>query len=126
MHVTKLENPQHYHLRLEPGVNLHQSLRDFLNAEGLSRCFVLSTIGSVRSAVVNYPVTDTQPPEVQCDKLQDLFEINGISGEVWREGEDVRVHLHGSFTYRCKTVYGGGLGDAVVFKLAEMVILGLK
>lgn len=125
MYTAKLEKPSYYHLRLEPGENLHQSLRGFLTAQGLSRAFVLSTIGSVRAAVVNFPVTDADPPEVRCESLQGLYEINGIAGEVWREGAEVRVHLHGSITHRAATVYGGGLGDAVVFKLAEMVILGL-
>jgi hypothetical protein len=37
------------------------------------------------------------------------------------------VHLHGSVTREGSTLYVGGLGDgAVVLKLAEMVIAGVK
>lgn len=125
MYVTPLAAPRYFHLRLEPGVSIQQSLRQFMESERLTRAFVLSTIGSVREAVINYPLTDTQPPEVGHDTLNGLYEINGIAGEVWREAGEIRVHLHGSVTHRASSVYGGGLGDLVVFKLAEMVILGL-
>ena len=126
MQITPLPNPAFYHLRLEPGANLQQALRDFLDAQMLDRAFVLSTIGSVRRAVVNFPMTDTQPPEVGHEDFDGLYEINGIAGEIWREAGETRVHLHGSITHRAAAVFGGGLGDLVVFKLAEMVILGLK
>jgi hypothetical protein len=37
------------------------------------------------------------------------------------------VHLHGTVTRQASELYGGGLGDgAVVLKLAEMVIAGVK
>ena len=66
-------------------------------------------------------------PEVGSIVLDGPFEINGISGEVWRDGAEIRVHLHGSVTREAGTLYGGGLGEgAVVLKLAEMIIAGIK
>jgi len=59
--------------------------------------------------------------------LDGPFEINGICGEVWREETEIRVHLHGTVTREGSRLYGGGLGDgAVVLKLAEMVIAGVR
>ena len=77
--------------------------------------------------VVNFPKALVDNPEVGCIVLEGPFEINGISGEVWREDKGIRVHLHGTVTREGSGLYGGGLGDgAVVLKLAEMVIAGVK
>ena len=126
MEVTRLDTCTLYHLRLGPGADLFQSLRDFLEREGLNRAYVLSTIGSLRRIVINYPDTADMPPKVESVTLEGLFEINGISGEVWRGEGGIQVHLHGSITRKAETLYGGGLGDgAEVLKLAEMVIAGV-
>jgi hypothetical protein len=127
MESAKIETPAFYSLRLKPGEDLFSSLRAFLEREGLSRAFVLSTIGSLRKVVVNYPETNDMPPKVGKVTLEGLFEINGISGEVWWEGPSIRIHVHGSITERGKTVYGGGLTEpAEVLKLAELFIAGVK
>ncbi len=127
MVTTPLDNVQYFHLRLGPGEDLFRSLRAFLDEQGLARAFLLSTIGSLRRVVVNFPKALVDNPEIGSIVLDGPFEINGISGEVWREDEDIRVHLHGTVTREASTLYGGGLGDgAVVLKLAEMVIAGVK
>jgi predicted DNA-binding protein with PD1-like motif len=127
METTRLNNPEYYHLRLGPGEDLFGSLRELMRREGLRRAFVLSTIGSLRRVVVNYPMTDEMPPRVGNITLEGLFEINGISGEVWCEGDEIRVHLHGSVARGASELYGGGLGEgAQVLKMAEMVITGFK
>lgn len=126
MTVTPLPNPVHLHLKLGPGADLFASLREFLDAQNLERAYVLSTIGSLRKVVVNFPTAMVDEPEVGSVTLEGAYEINGISGEVWREPGRIRVHLHGSVTREAATLYGGGLGEgAVVLKLAEMVILGI-
>lgn len=127
MDTTRLGDLRHFHLRLGPGEDLFGSLRAFLEKEELTRAFVLSTIGSLRRVVVNYPSSVTDNPEIGSVVLEGAFEINGISGEVWREDGGIRVHLHGSVTLKAGTLYGGGLGEgAVVLKLAEMVLAGVK
>ena len=127
MVTTPLENLQYFHLRLGPGEDLFQSLRVFLDEQGLARAFLLSTIGSLRRVVVNFPKAVVDNPEVGSIVLDGPFEINGICGEVWREGNGIRVHLHGTVTREGSKLYGGGLGDgALVLKLAEMVIAGVK
>jgi predicted DNA-binding protein with PD1-like motif len=129
MVTDTLENLQYFHLRLGPGEDLFRSLRLFLDEQGLERAFLLSTIGSLRRVVVNFPKALVDNPEIGSIVLDGPFEINGISGEVWREGREIRVHLHGTVTRAGEGsgLYGGGLGDgAVVLKLAEMVIAGMK
>ncbi len=127
MVTEKLDSLQYFHLRLGPGEDLFKSLRVFFDEQGLARAFLLSTIGSLRRVVVNFPKAMVDNPEVGSILLEGPFEINGITGEVWREGQDIRVHLHGSVAREGRELYGGGLGDgAVVLKLAEMVIAGVK
>ena len=127
MVTTALDGLRHFHLHLGPGEDLFRSLRVFLDEQGLSRAFVLSAIGSLRTVVVNFPRSVAENPEVGSVVLDGPFEINGITGEVWRDGAEIRVHLHGSVTREAGTLYGGGLGEgAVVLKLAEMIIAGLK
>lgn len=124
-----LDNLQYFHIRLGPGEDLFQSLRLFLDEQGLARAFLLSTIGSLRRVVVNFPKAIEDNPEIGSIVLEGPFEINGINGEIWREGAEIRVHLHGTVTRAGagSGLYGGGLGDgAVVLKLAEMVIAGVK
>ena len=123
MVTTPLDNLQYFHLRLGPGEDLFQSLRDFLAEQGLARAFLLSTIGSLRRVVVNFPKALVDNPEVGCIVLDGPFEINGISGEVWREDTGIRVHLHGTVTRegkrglwrrvgrRCGGAQAGGDGD---------------
>jgi predicted DNA-binding protein with PD1-like motif len=127
METTKFETPELYYLKLGPGEDLFGALREFLEKEGLQRALVLSTIGSLRKVVVNFPVTNDMPPRVESVTLEGLFEINGIAGEVWREDGAIRVHLHGSVTRSASELYGGGLGEgAEVLKLAEMSIAGIR
>lgn len=127
MIVKKIEKPEWFHVKLPTGSDLFQGLRDFLDEQKLSRAYVLTTIGSMTKAICNYPVGDKMPPEVRNKKYEQLLEINGIAGEVWREDGNIRVHLHGSLTHEADTVYGGGLADgARVLMQAEMVIMGLK
>jgi predicted DNA-binding protein with PD1-like motif len=127
MVTTPLENLHYFHLRLGPGEDLFKGLRLFLDEQGLERAFLLSTIGSLRRVVVNFPKAVVDNPEVGSIVLDGPFEINGICGEVWREETEIRVHLHGTVTREGSRLYGGGLGDgAVVLKLAEMVIAGVR
>jgi predicted DNA-binding protein with PD1-like motif len=117
MVTTTVDNVHYYHLRLGPGEDLFECLRAFL----------LSTIGSLRRVVVNFPKALVDNPEIGSIVLDGPFEINGISGEIWRDETGTRVHLHGTVTREASTLYGGGLGDgAIVLKLAEMVIAGVK
>ena len=59
MQVTELTQPKWYKLRLGPGSDLFQGLRDFFEQQKLERAFILSSIGSLEKIICNYPVTCT-------------------------------------------------------------------
>ncbi len=125
MHITSLAQPSWFHLRLDPGADVFQGLRDFMDEKGLSRAFVVSSIGSLSRVTVNYPEGPGMPPPVKNKTIETMLEVNAIAGEVWRENGTTRVHLHGSVTHQAETLYGGGIADgAKVLVRLEMVIMG--
>ena len=52
MQVTELTQPKWYKLRLGPGSDLFQGLRDFFEQQKLERAFILSSIGSLEKIMV--------------------------------------------------------------------------
>jgi len=81
MQVTELTQPKWYKLRLGPGSDLFQGLRDFFEQQKLERAFILSSIGSLEKIICNYPVTcTTMPPPVKSKTIEKFFEVNGITG----------------------------------------------
>jgi predicted DNA-binding protein with PD1-like motif len=123
----ELKQPQWYNLRFGPGEDVFQGLREFFQEKKLERAFVLSSIGSLEKVTCNYPVVGTKmPPDIKSRTVEDFLEINGISGEIWREEGRIRIHLHGSVTHETDTLYGGGIAEgAKALVLVEMVIMGL-
>ena len=126
MDIKKLSGLKWYQLTLGPGAGLHASLRDFLEKERLSKAFVLTCIGSCSRVVAVYPKTYDIPPELGRVEFEGLFEINSIAGDVTRENESIRVHLHGSLTKEGREVFGGAIQEGTtIFKMADLVIAGL-
>ena len=73
------------------------------------------------------PRPATVPPEIERFTLEGLFEINVIAGELRRQGNEIKVHLHGSVTRAGTEVSGGAINEGTrIFKVAEMVIVGVK
>ena len=126
MQIKNLEGLTWYHLTLDAGAMLHQSLRDFLEREGLRHAFVLSCIGSCTKVVAVFPKTKEIPPELGRMEFEGLFEMNGIAGDVQRLDGEIKVHLHGSLTKEGREVFGGAIQEGTqIFKTAELVIAGL-
>ncbi len=127
MQINNLSDLCWYQLVLPPGALLHDSLEEFFEKENLRHAFVLSCIGSCTDVTAVFPKTNEIPPELGRVEFTGLFEMNGISGDVKRVGDEVRVHLHGSLTKEGKEVFGGAVQRSTkIFRTAEMVIAALK
>ena len=111
MKVSELSGLKWYQVVLDPGVLLHDSLKQFLVENNLRQAFVLSCVGSCTDVVAVFPKTKEIPPELGRVVFEGLFEMNGISGDVKRDGDEVKVHLHGSFAKQGKEVFGGAIQD---------------
>lgn len=127
MEAISFTSPTWYTLTLSEGKDLVASLKDFFQRKQLGLAYVVSCIGSLEKVVLAFPKTQTMPPEVEQISLEGLFEINGISGNIKKESEDIKVHLHGSVSSRGREVSGGAIiAGTRVFKVAELLILGFK
>jgi predicted DNA-binding protein with PD1-like motif len=114
-------------LTLGAGEDLFRALRDFFRKENLIEAYILSCIGSVEKVVLAYPKTKQIPPEIERISLEGLFEINGISGNIKQEAGEIKVHLHGSISKAGREVSGGAINEGTrVFKVAELVVVGIK
>ena len=126
MEIRSLSGLKWYQLSLGPGTGLHAALRDFLEKENLSKAYILTCIGSCSKVVAVYPRTSDIPPELGRLEWEGFFEINTIAGDVTREGDGIRVHLHGSLTKNGEEVFGGAIQEGTtIFKMADLVIAGL-
>jgi len=127
MDIRRLQGMRWYRLELFAGSDLFESLRDFLNREGLREAYVLSCIGSVDKVVLAYPTTHSVVPEVAQVTLEGLFEINGLAGEIRQTEGQVKIHLHGSLSRQAREVVGGAFLEGTrILKMAELIIAGVK
>jgi predicted DNA-binding protein with PD1-like motif len=127
MEIDKISTPMWYKVTLEAGEDLFQALRGFFQKEKLKEAYVLTCIGSLEKVVLAYPKTRQIPPEIDRMSLEGLFEINGISGNIKKEAGEIKVHLHGSISKAGIEVTGGAMNEGTrVFKVAELVIIGIK
>jgi predicted DNA-binding protein with PD1-like motif len=127
MEIDKISLSIWYKVSLEAGEDLFQALKGFFQREKLKEAYILTCIGSLEKVVLAYPKTKRIPPEIDRMSLEGLFEINGISGNIKKEGGEIKVHLHGSISQGGREVSGGALNEGTrVFKIAELVIIGVK
>ncbi len=127
MDIKELSGLKWYQLTLGPGAVLHSALRDFFARENLKKAYVLTCIGSCSRIVAVYPETDDIPPPLGRIEIEGLFEINSIAGDITREKDGIRVHLHGSLTEKGSRVIGGAIQEGTtVFKMADLVIAAIS
>jgi predicted DNA-binding protein with PD1-like motif len=127
MDFARVSTPIWYRVTLEAGEDLFQALRGFFQKEKLREAYILSCIGSLEKIVLAYPRTKQIPPEIDRICLEGLFEINGISGSIKKEAEEIQVHLHGSISKSGREVSGGAINEGTrIFKIAEVMIVGIK
>jgi len=127
MDIAQISPSSWYRITLGPGEDLFRATKDFFRRERLREAYVLSCIGSLEKVVLAYPKTKVLPPEIESIVLEGLFEINGISGNIKQEAGEIKVHLHGSLSRAGKEVFGGAIiAGTRIFKIAELVIVGVK
>lgn len=100
-------------LRLLPGDDLRASLEDYTRTHALEAAFVLSAVGSLRSALLRYADADHAQP------VPGPLEIVSLVGTLSQTG----AHLHIAVADTQGKVSGGHLGvGSLVHTTAEIVI----
>ncbi len=127
MESSETHPPLWFKVTLQRGEDLFEGLRNFLEKESLREAHLLSCIGSLERIVLAYPKSRGFPPEVGYSIFEDIFEINGISGNIKRERGEIKIHLHGSVSKGGNKILGGAIAEGTrVFKVAELLIVGIK
>lgn len=100
-------------LRLKPGDDLRQSLKEFAFAHHLQAGFVLSAIGSLSQAAIRF--ADQPKSEILTEK----FEILLLNGTLSVHG----LHLHCAIADSTGKVIGGHIDNGcIIYTTAEIVI----
>jgi len=105
-------------VRLVPGQELRRSLLDFVSKKNLKAPFIMTCVGSARSAKLRLANATAEEPHYLLDLVGPL-EIMSINGTFSSDG---RCHLHASFSNEQGKVFGGHLIEMVVRTTAEVVI----
>ncbi len=104
-------------VRLQPGVDIKQSVAEFVAREGIAAGVVVSSVGSLQRA--EFRLAGAQPDHQSMLVREDEFEIVSLNGTVG--GKD--MHLHISLSDRDGNVIGGHLKDGCIAKTTvELVI----
>ena len=100
-------------LRLQPGDDLRASLEAYARVRCQGAAFVLTTVGSLRTARLRY----ANSPEATA--LDGFFEILSLAGTLSRDG----AHLHMALADERGTMWGGHvLSGCMVYTTAEIVL----
>lgn len=120
--MSKFENARasqarFYVIRLEPGDDVVEELRAFVNAKGLKAVSIVSVVGSLNTALLRYANTGVWA------EVSGHFEIVSLVGTIDEKGE----HLHISLSDRTGKTIGAhfGVGSAV-YTTAEIVLAELE
>lgn len=100
-------------IRLKPGQDLKQELKNFVLDQQIQAGLILTAIGSLQKATIRYA---NQP---NSSVLTEKFEILSLNGTLSMHG----MHLHIVLGDRAGQVIGGHLTDGcIIYTTAEIVI----
>jgi predicted DNA-binding protein with PD1-like motif len=111
--------------RFDDGDNILDGLNDVVRKENL-RAGVLYLIGGMKKGrFVVGPETESMPPVPVWRELDESHEIVGI-GTVFWQGEEPKIHFHGTYAKRDKVLAGCMRQNAETFLVLEAIIMEIK
>ena len=111
--------------RFDDGDNVLDGLNDVVRKENL-RAGVLYLIGGMKKGrFVVGPEAESMPPVPVWRELDESHEIVGI-GTVFWQGEEPKIHFHGTYAKRDKVLAGCMRQNAETFLVLEVIIMEIK
>lgn len=109
----KSEKNTFYALRLKPNQDLKKELQAFVKKENIKAGFVVTTVGSLKKAVIRFA------NQKENTVLENKFEIVSLVGTMGQDG----LHLHISISDENGKTIGGHLADgSLIYTTAEIVL----
>lgn len=100
-------------LRLKPNLDLKDSLRKFVNSNNIKSGFILTTVGSLKQAIIRFA------SQSNSQLFTGKFEIVSLVGTVSTSG----IHLHIAISDEEGKTIGGHLDNGcIIYTTAEIVI----
>ena len=111
--------------RFEDGDDILEGLSGIARKEGI-KAAVFYLVGGVKeSKIVVGPENDTPPPVPVWRDLEESHETHGV-GTIFWQGEEPKVHFHGSYGKKDTAKTGCLRGTAKTFLVMEAVIVEIK
>jgi predicted DNA-binding protein with PD1-like motif len=114
------ENPSLVFVRLHQNEDLFESLRQICTACNLKVGIVVSGIGMLKQAELNYYVESGRYSPIL---LPEPLELVSLTGSIIRRDGDCHVHVHAVLARENKETLAGHLSRAKVNVTSEIVIL---
>jgi predicted DNA-binding protein with PD1-like motif len=106
-------------LRLEKGELLVESLTKLIKDENIRGAWV-SGLGGVSWAELGFYSLDTK--QYKWKKFEQALEITSLQGNIAWSGEELVLHLHGTFSDDNLQAYGGHVKEAEVAGTCEILL----
>ena len=111
--------------RFDDGDNILDGLNDIVKKENI-RAGVLYLIGGMKKGrFVVGPETETMPPVPVWREFDESHEIVGI-GTIFWQGQEPKIHFHGTYAKRDKVLAGCMRQNAETFLVLEAIIMEIK
>lgn len=106
-------------IRLDPGEEILESLHEWCRSQGIVNA-TISGIGSVENPTLAHYNHDTK--QFVEKKLEGIYEVTAIQGNVGAVGDQPLVHLHLTLANAEMQAFGGHLVQAVCAATVELSI----
>jgi predicted DNA-binding protein with PD1-like motif len=111
--------------RFDDGDAVLDGLNDIVRKENIRAGIVYLVGGMKKGGFVVGPETEEMPPVPIWRNLDESHEIVGI-GTIFWQGEEPKIHFHGTFAKRDKVMAGCLRRQAETFLVLEAVIMEIK
>jgi predicted DNA-binding protein with PD1-like motif len=111
--------------RFEDGDDILTGLSHIAKKEDINAAVFYLVGGVKESTIVVGPENDDPPPVPVWRELKESHETHGV-GTIFRQGEEPKVHFHGSYGKKDTAKTGCLRGTAKTFLVMEAVIIEIK
>lgn len=111
--------------RFNDGDAVLEGLNDIVRNENIGAAVVYLVGGMKKGGFVVGPETDDMPPVPIWREMDESHEIVGI-GTIFWQGDEPRIHFHGTYAKRDRVLAGCLRRQAETFLVLEAVIMEIK